>query len=1267
MSATIAALLVGTAAVGGFGAWAGSSSSTEVPTPKEALQQVSEVVAQEEEPSQPTSSTPPPTPIAEPVPEVVPEPVPEVVPAEETKEEEKVPEPVPTQAVPETTNMEGGSKQDGGFGKPTWAPLNSGISLQSAMGLTKEQIGSTGSSLLSKWTGAKTAESIQLKLKEIDDQLRVLKAQEFTTKSKLDKNISEMKLDPTNIDDGPQEDPKNTLRGRYMKEYNTYLTSKTLFDYNSKLISKIVDEKKDQDTEEKSLKDLYKERFPEKADQFDDPSNKVELFEFINRSRNLPENLIPKKTKKGSPATPDSWWSSLNNKTSGNKDSDPSKLTGYLSAREKHYTDYSTAEENMNKYKDKFEELDSSIKELTPKLKNIQKKIKELLDTRELVLVELSNYELPKGMFESFIKQKSIKKPSTLPTGEDRDRIIAQIKDYEQRIKEKKEELNDELDKQLNTDSSWKPAADNTDEYGRLSIAIKDLEKQRDNEILKLEGRTPEQKAGNDLDNLVRELLKDKLVDKNGITNTFVESDFPKVYKSYLEISKSSIEDIHANIDKYYNFYVKSKTIGFATFKGEDISRAFTLLFLLNKPESKISSNSKEKVKEFILSNKLLIFNTLINLELALQGIKTPTEEQRTILQQSIESGESFATKAVKRAFTTTVGKWVGSFSQTEKAKLERLIQNFRERIVDKTKTLYVKYGLWGKQVFEEYEKGIDAMYDENKQLLIEEFNKYGVLTQGFFNDAVPPIEKQKLKPQLLLSINRIKGFARLIMTLIQKIDPLYGLLDEIIDSSEYDIPFRGGAKIMNIGQLHTKFQEILDIIRQENNNERIFQLDISKILIDQLNMLVNIIRADTDIFNNTLTQTQNINNKREKLITLGLSIIQKCEQLEKILNITIQNQTTEQQKSELLELREDLQDHKKGFERTIKQFRTEGSEARIEKLRKLKEFFTTRILNVPKNIWDSIKTFLKSPEVIIQPQFGGPEEKKVLALAPAAIEAPPPPPPAAIEAAAPPPPAAAEAAAPPPPPPPPPPALSQEVLEQSAIGLAEERGPAQAPPAPPPPPPPAAAEQPPPQVIKEDQGKRLYGLKKDNIDREVANFKEQQEQISKTYQKIRKSVDKIQTRVAEGKLKPEQISRFEDLKKKVYSFKNPGTNKVSDLKQILSSQLTKLETAIRKFVFLIKSFIDPTNLQPGSVPVTLPELEEAEKKTTREKEIILDQQNRMQTIVEQNLEDLEDLRTVIESDILLEPKGGSRKNHLTRKQHWTRSKPSRFKTHRIY
>ena len=77
------------------------------------------------------------------------------------------------------------------------------------------------------------------------------------------------------------------------------------------------------------------------------------------------------------------------------------------------------------------------------------KKIKELLDTRELVLVELSNYELPKGMFESFIKQKPIQKPLLLPTGQERDKIFAQIKDLEQRIKEKKEDIQDFLSTSL--------------------------------------------------------------------------------------------------------------------------------------------------------------------------------------------------------------------------------------------------------------------------------------------------------------------------------------------------------------------------------------------------------------------------------------------------------------------------------------------------------------------------------------------------------------------------------------------------------------------------------------------------------------------------------------------------------------------------------------------------------------------------------------------------------------------------------------------------
>ena len=117
------------------------------------------------------------------------------------------------------------------------------------------------------------------------------------------------------------------------------------------------------------------------------------------------------------------------------------------------------------------------------------KKIKELLDTRELVLVELSNYELPKGLFESFIKQKPIQKPSLLPTGQDRDRIFAQIKDLEKQLKNIQEQINDEIDLHLNKNPNWKPKDDKSDEYGKLVKKQTELKDERDNKILELEGR----------------------------------------------------------------------------------------------------------------------------------------------------------------------------------------------------------------------------------------------------------------------------------------------------------------------------------------------------------------------------------------------------------------------------------------------------------------------------------------------------------------------------------------------------------------------------------------------------------------------------------------------------------------------------------------------------------------------------------------------------------------------------------------------------------
>lgn len=477
MSATIAALLVGTAAVGGFGAWAGSSSSTTIPTKEEALEEVAKVVEQEDEPSQPTPEskpiTPPPTPIVEPVPE----PLSEAVPTEETKEE-KVAEP-----VPETTNMEGGSKQDGGFGKPTWAPLNSGDSLQSAIGITKDQIGSTGSSLIAKWTGAKTAESIQLKLKEIDDQLRVLKVQKFNTESDI---VS-----------------KSTGLEQIRTEYLKALTNKTKFEkfgiYYDRELSKLLDPKPA--GSDGSLKSIVENKFPKKKDgnlvypNKDKPSEtdfklwSTAAYEhFKTLLSDEPEGIKPKEGE-----NKDAWWARIGKETSSSANKEPRdievKLTELLEKKTKNTTLLEQAIQDEQEQKPFYDESIQKLKDLRLKLQNTLKKIKELLDTRELVLVELSNYELPKGMFETFIKQKPIQKPLLLPTGQERDKIFAEIKDLEKQLKNIEEQINDEIDLQLNKNPNWKPKDDKSDEYSKLVNKQIELKDQRDNKILELEGR----------------------------------------------------------------------------------------------------------------------------------------------------------------------------------------------------------------------------------------------------------------------------------------------------------------------------------------------------------------------------------------------------------------------------------------------------------------------------------------------------------------------------------------------------------------------------------------------------------------------------------------------------------------------------------------------------------------------------------------------------------------------------------------------------------
>jgi hypothetical protein len=138
----------------------------------------------------------------------------------------------------------------------------------------------------------------------------------------------------------------------------------------------------------------------------------------------------------------------------------------------------------------------------------------------------------------------------------------------------------------------------------------------------------------------------------------------------------------------------------------------------------------KDKIKKFLKTNKQLITQSLAQLEAANKGIKTLTEETRDIVEQALMSGQAPFAKALQR-----ISKDVDPrkyFGQTDKAKLERVIKDFRERIFDKTQVVYLKYGLWGKEKVQ-----LEEVPVENSQVDAD-LNPFARSTQTPAQEPVP-------------------------------------------------------------------------------------------------------------------------------------------------------------------------------------------------------------------------------------------------------------------------------------------------------------------------------------------------------------------------------------------------------------------------------------------------------------------------------------------------------------------------------------------------
>jgi hypothetical protein len=655
-----ATVLLGSMAAGGLGLYLSGSTGSEPSTGiaktvedsvtsiadqvSKTTQDVTEYVSPEEEAPETPEETPEvtaPEPVAEPVaepvplpeePQPVPQPVVEPVPEEENRAV------APT--LPEIDSMAGG--QRGGVGRPTWAPLNSRVSLAQALGVVP---GTPVEKALATVTGTKTPESIQLKLKEIDDEIRVLKAQDYvmsgevssleteidgpagirrefsSTDSRLGlytklKNLYQSKIDKVKLEEEITKGSQvvfNLFTDKFPTDAaTTYLNeaNKLRLIGNTtgkrkkrgapgapapgaltpddkqwlikafRVFRSLTDAEKEDIDEENFFKVSGREMGSEAVDEFKavDDATKPGFDLAANGPRNQGTmNAIYAALNKTEEVIANEWWNStkgLNKLEEVNVEEKQAELEDLFNKKSAQETLILTEERTKKTKERQLIEKEKELTEKRTKLEEIKKKIKELTESKKLTLLDLSKFELPKTFMSSFSKQPvPVVKKSTLPVGDERNEIIVKIRDLDQRIKDKEEEISDYVSDNLQPDNTLSASA--TAEVKKMKTDdgvpgnLKDLNRQRDNEISKLEGRT-----GEKVQTIKQEIQESRkwkdMIQQLRLTpdkeRKFLEPKLTALYASFetmiANVDESSIE---SNITSYYKTFTTQKDNWFLT------------------------------------------------------------------------------------------------------------------------------------------------------------------------------------------------------------------------------------------------------------------------------------------------------------------------------------------------------------------------------------------------------------------------------------------------------------------------------------------------------------------------------------------------------------------------------------------------------------------------------------------------------------------------------------------------------------------------------
>ena len=439
----------------------------------------------------------------EPVPE---QPIPEEPIPEEPVPEELVPEqPIPEEPVSQEPIANGATAPSlpddnienmagGGFGRPSWAPLNADTATMSLQG-------STASNFIAKVTGTykRTITDIQRDLIDIDDQIRVLRTNEFI--NKRDENDQASKI--------------NEARKKYLVNVSEIAKNEKLIQFYDKKINDLI--KPESVNTSGKFGEIVKQKFPQrKADKtatYPKENNPNDLnFDswrdsaFNKFKSDFPDDPIGIKPKDGEDSN--KWWSRISNLTSSasaqKSENIESELNTLITKKTDSITNLEVFKESDSK--SKYDEVLEKLLSVRTKLKDIRNQIKELQNKRELLLSELSNYQLPKGLFE-YTKQPK-QKIYNLPKGDELTNLLNDLSGKSDEIKEIDNKISEHVSKSLNVDGTL--SDDDQNKYNELTNERKNLERSKNDIISRIEGRSDEPLYKGTVDNTIdsREIAK---------------------------------------------------------------------------------------------------------------------------------------------------------------------------------------------------------------------------------------------------------------------------------------------------------------------------------------------------------------------------------------------------------------------------------------------------------------------------------------------------------------------------------------------------------------------------------------------------------------------------------------------------------------------------------------------------------------------------------------------------------------------------------------